>query len=267
MTRKTLFLTLTLFALFNVTSSAQFEDGTIAPDFTVSDINGDSHQLYSLIDEGKTVVLSFFWTIDPVSWSNHSQGHLNDVWNQRGPNGTGDYFVIGIEGVASTTLEDLNGTGSNTSGDWVSGTPYPLVNLEAESTLPMDYEINFYPTYYVICPEDTTVRRISVSSLENFTTNNGCTENNTTSIDSELEESEFSIYPNPASEYIQLTLPESITEHSLFTITDFMGKVVFSQKTTDLVSERLPLNHLPKGVYLATLYTNKRSISRRISIQ
>ena len=49
-----------LLALFiSFSASAQLPDGSIAPDFTAEDINGVEHNLYSLLDQGKKVIIDF----------------------------------------------------------------------------------------------------------------------------------------------------------------------------------------------------------------
>ena len=40
-------------------AQAQLPDGSVAPDFTATDIDGNEWNLYSLLDEGKTVILDF----------------------------------------------------------------------------------------------------------------------------------------------------------------------------------------------------------------
>ena len=44
--------------LTSTTSMAQLPDGSIAPDFTATDINGVEHNLYSYLDSGYQVILN-----------------------------------------------------------------------------------------------------------------------------------------------------------------------------------------------------------------
>ena len=51
-------LLLLIVALFSFNNSqAQLPNGSLAPDFTLTDLNGTSHNLYSLLDDGYTVYL------------------------------------------------------------------------------------------------------------------------------------------------------------------------------------------------------------------
>ena len=43
--------------MIGIASFAQLPDGSIAPDFTATDINGVEHNLYDLLAEGKKVIV------------------------------------------------------------------------------------------------------------------------------------------------------------------------------------------------------------------
>jgi hypothetical protein len=67
---------------------------------------------------------------------------------------TDDVMVFFIEGDGATTLADLQGSTSGTQGDWITGTPYPIINpaSTATTTFNNDYNIGYFPTIYMICP-------------------------------------------------------------------------------------------------------------------
>ncbi len=124
-------------------------DNAIAPNFTVTDINGVSHTLYDYLDQGKMVILDFSATWCPPCWAYHQAHILADIYNAYGPNGTNEVMVLFIEADASTPLSALYGTG-NTQGDWVTGTPYPIIN---DASLNGDYAISYFPTLYAVCSD------------------------------------------------------------------------------------------------------------------
>ena len=133
------------------TAFAQLPDGSIAPDFTATDINGDEWNLYDLLDEGNTVILDFYATWCGPCWNYKETGILEDLWNTFGPEGTGDLYVFALESDDATTNADLHGTGPNTTGDWVTGTPFPMFdNMSNVFDL---YGNTYYPTIYTICPD------------------------------------------------------------------------------------------------------------------
>ncbi|MFT4660865.1 MAG: hypothetical protein ACI8XB_001133 [Patiriisocius sp.] len=142
-------------ALLTCVSFAQLADGTIAPNWTLTDINGDSHTLYDYLDDGYTVVLDFSATWCGPCWDYHTSGELEDLYINHGPAGmanvsettTNDIMVFMIEGDASTTDAQLNGA-AGSQGDWVAGTPYPIID---DASLTSAW-VDAWPTLYTICP-------------------------------------------------------------------------------------------------------------------
>jgi len=144
-----------LFAVLTISSTAlaQLPSGSIAPDFTATDINGDEYNLYDLLDEGNTVILDFYATWCGPCWS-YKQTHIfENLWGTFGPEGTGDLYIFALESDDSTTDADLNGTGPATAGDWVTGTPYLM--FDNMSNVFDAYQNSYYPTIYTVCPDGT----------------------------------------------------------------------------------------------------------------
>ena len=145
--KKQILFFLMVFKLFSV--NAQLANGSIAPDWTMTDIDGNTHTLYDYLDSGKAVILDFSATWCPPCWDYHNTHALEDLYTNYGPSGTDEVMVFLIEPDTSTTLADLNGTGSNTLGDWVTGTNYPIIDDASQNSA---YNIISYPTVYLICP-------------------------------------------------------------------------------------------------------------------
>jgi hypothetical protein len=142
--------TILILALSLTTANAQMPDGSIAPNWTLSDINGTSHTLYNLLDSGYVVFLDFSATWCGPCWNYHNSHAFRDLYNQYGPGTSANKVrVFMVEGDASTTSSDLVGTGSNTWGDWTAGVPYPIID---NSSLTSPYQIGYWPTIYKICP-------------------------------------------------------------------------------------------------------------------
>lgn len=141
-------------ALFlGTTAFAQLADGSTAPDFTSADLDGNSHALYAdYLNNGMPVIMDVSATWCPPCWGYHESHALKDLYNVYGPGGSNEVGVIFVEGDGSTGLSELQGTG-NTAGDWVTGTPYPILD---DANIANLFEISAYPTVFGICPDGTT---------------------------------------------------------------------------------------------------------------
>lgn len=154
-------LLLSLAVLCGASAYAQTPVGTVVSNFTLTDINGNSHSLFNYLDQGMMVVIDVSATWCGPCWSYHNAGHLNNFYNQYGPTGSiqpGAAMVFFIEGDPQTTLADLNGSGANTQGDWVTGENMPIINLANQASFENSgMSIDYYPEMYVICPNRVIV--------------------------------------------------------------------------------------------------------------
>lgn len=146
----------------NANSVMPLNDNAIAPDFTVTDLNGVSHTLYDYLDDGKMVILDFSATWCPPCWNYHQAHILKDIYTAYGPNGTDEIMVLFIEADPSTPVSALYGTG-NTQGDWVTGTPYPIID-DGNGSLNSAYQISFFPTLYGVC-SDRKIYQVGQTSI------------------------------------------------------------------------------------------------------
>ena len=178
---KKLLFSLSLCIGFLGSSNAQMPDGTFCPDFTGTDLNGNVHNLYTYLDQGYTVVVDVSATWCGPCWSYHTGGALEDLWVNHGPTGgtgvsastTNDVIVLWIEGDNSTTLADLQGTGGNTQGDWITGTNFPIID---DGSIASTLGIAYYPTIYTIYPDryvEESGQQSATAHYSNITSNAG----------------------------------------------------------------------------------------------
>jgi thiol-disulfide isomerase/thioredoxin len=164
----TTFLTTVLLFLspnLSANSVMPLSDNAIAPDFTVTDLNGVSHTLYDYLDDGKMVILDFSATWCPPCWNYHQAHILKDIYTTYGPNGTDEIMVLFVEADVSTPVSALYGTG-NTQGDWVTGTPYPIID-DGNGSLNNAYQISFFPTLYGVC-SDRKIYQVGQTSISGW---------------------------------------------------------------------------------------------------
>lgn len=160
--KKTLLLTSLLVAYLS--ANAQLEDGSIAPDFSALDLNGVEHSLYAdYLDNGKSVLIDFSATWCSPCWGFHQSHVMSDLYLAYGKDGSDEIGVIFVEAdIYDTVTENLYGEDvpgkAPTQGDWVTGTPYPII--EDNTTLKLNgnakYKVGSFPTIYTICEGSKT---------------------------------------------------------------------------------------------------------------
>ena len=157
------------FGIFLFPAAAQLPNGSIAPDFEVQDINGQSQHLYDLLAQDKIVILEISATWCPPCWSYHQSHALQELYAAHGPTGDDKIRALWVEGDPATNLACIygqSGCNSQSSGDFATGTPYPILNSSDIANL---FQISYYPTIFIICPNKKTMEVDQLSADDLWT--------------------------------------------------------------------------------------------------
>ncbi|MEX1189196.1 MAG: T9SS type A sorting domain-containing protein [Bacteroidia bacterium] len=255
--------------LFSIKADAQI--GATAPDFTVTDLNGNQIKLYQdILDQGLIAVIDVSATWCGPCWSLHSSHALRDLHETYGANGSNQLRVVFYEGDANTTLADLQGTTAGTQGNWLADTPYPIIN---ESPLTLNLGIwapDGFPTVSIVRPSDKQI----VADTWNLTSLQGQVNaiNNATGITlqalgiNEVTKNMVNfVYPNPANDMVSLNLEDFKGLQSNIEVYNMQGQLVLRLTQNSNIAN-VSVSELPSGKYLVRAFNNEKSMNQLISV-
>jgi hypothetical protein len=73
-------------------------------------------------------------------------------------------------------MADLQGLTGASQGDWITGTPYPIINPPSGATTAInnDYNVGYFPTVYAICPNRTITETGQATVATQYAARNAC---------------------------------------------------------------------------------------------
>jgi cytochrome oxidase Cu insertion factor (SCO1/SenC/PrrC family) len=254
--KKLLFLAL---LFIKVNTYAQLANGSLAPDFTLTDYYGNTHNLYAYLNAGKTVIVEIFAAHCPSCWAYHQTQKLKNMYNNYGPNGTNELMILALEYDQWNDSNAFIGNGPAwvTQGNWLDGTPYPIFNVEDPNrNVFANYNVTFYPAIYKICP-NKIIERLLTSETESqiYQKVQDC--------QSALSMNDLQLNTNV---YINQNLRQLVISEyqkiAQVNILNLQGQTV--KTINNIHSNPINLNNLPQGVYLFEIFNENKTIRKKL---
>ncbi len=236
-------------ALFTLAGSGAAQPSVSqAVDFTATDIHGNQIHLFDLLDQGKYVLLDFFFTT--CSGCIDIQPSMVQAYQRLGCNQHEVFFM-------EVTYTDNASAATNWCNQY--GVEYPTISREnGGMTIDYQYGISAYPTVILIAPDRSFAISdlwpiSSAQSIINALAPFGIQEHECTTGVTEQVPSEGKLYPNPADGFI--TLEDMSTTSCL--VYDLSGRQIGQYKNLD-GQLRIVTKDWPNGFYLLQTDTGMR---------
>lgn len=226
--------------------------GNPAPNFTVTDTHGDTHTLYQYLDSGKVVVLDFFYTT--CIPCQYYSPQVNLAYEKYGCNTANVIFMsIDYNDTNAEVLaydQEYNIKFPSVSG--LNGGGNAVVNL---------YDIEGFPTFYLIDSSKTIIEHITPPTLQVFDfrfAQHGILPAECISAAHEnVRNQNLQIFPNPvgAGSEVSLRFSDDVLGECSYKIFNALGQV--AQEGVLLAGEAsqptLSVAQLSPGVYFLNL--------------
>jgi hypothetical protein len=233
-----------------------------AIDFIAADIAGDTLHLFEILNEGQFVYINFFRVDCAIDDENVGKSEV--AFNYFGCNG-GDVFFLGVN------------TGNNKSevADFVdiNNINYPVISGidgTTVSTIFEDYDVQASPTFILIAPSDSIIEQNiwlveTEKQIIDVLESQGITETAFTVGINEVSNADKNIlklFPNPATDNIQLSIKLDDFNNVDIRMFDIVGKEVLYQKI-DNATPTLSIQDFPAGIYFIALLNDNQPVSTK----
>lgn len=264
---KHLFILLFLTLIVNFSSAqSNIPIGATCPDFSTTDINGQSHSLSAYCQAGKYVIIEFF-----TYWCVHCKEpalNLHNFYNKYGCN-QGDVIVLGIESDASSTMNQL------LYFKELAGIPsisFPTVlGSTGGYAIRNQYGVTGFPTFVLIGPDQKMINNginiwsnpelAYIHAYEGAFPPGAISEMSCepVSIEQHVSQSNLNVYPNPAMNELNVSI-QGIQE---IQIIDIAGKIISSGCFHNENNIKMFVTNLQSGIYLLKVTTESGVVSKK----
>lgn len=257
--KKILFLfCLISYSFIGLSQIQNYALGDVVNDFTVTDIEGVEHNLYSYTAAGKDVFINFF--IVNSTPSRVTLKHYNHLHDHYGCN-QGDIICLSINGgidddaAVSEFFSDNGGLYEHT----------PAVSKDGgASDVRVDFNPEGYPTYCLIGSDNKLLHRniwpaLSLADFQSAFPSGFSPEANPCTVgtnDFQSEKNNAVVSPNPVSEELCITFSNTDLKNASLFIYNLRGDTIATYRNQSF-SEKLviPVHELTEGLYIANIRT------------
>ncbi|OUS02490.1 hypothetical protein A9Q86_03010 [Flavobacteriales bacterium 33_180_T64] len=227
------------------------------PDFTSSGNTDISNIGFTLmLPDGNADVTNLTGLLGGRPWAVNSNATAAILQANYGGDGTEDAFLITLDPgqtlLSHNTGDQIDLVSFDVSNSPTTGTMRFLLNTE---TIAMNAS-NALDSFFQSNIDNTTTQNYFLglaSGMESFSFS-------VLGIEDTVILKNMSIYPNPASEFINIS---SSIEIEIVKVFNVLGKEVLSTNETS----QLKVNHLQSGIYFLKIFANKRSATKKIVIK
>ncbi len=258
-------ITLILLASLSFATSKAQTGLTNAVDFTVTDLQGNSINLFNLLNQGKYVCIDFFFTTCVPC--QQAAPKFKTAFQNYGCN-TNNVIFMSIDNGDSKALVT---TYENT---YVGAGGPPMVSgVEGNgSSVVTAYGIGAFPTFILIAPSKVIVQKdmwpISVATdFDPYFSPSGLAYHAcATGVNELAAPFHFEMFPNPVSDMLHISSVNGARINS-YIISDYSGRAVLSsdKKLTGKEETLINVSALPAGLYIASINTSEGLLVRKFS--
>jgi len=261
---KKLILVFLLASVYNLQAQlSNYSNGDTVNDFTVTDVNGNTHNLYTYTAAGKYVFIDFFYSV--CGGCQNFIPTFNELYDKYGCN-EGDLVCIAINSGYDKDIDVINF--ENTYGGTFNHAP--AVSVEGGcSAVITDFHPDYYPAVCLISPDNIMVNsEVSYGSIADLETAfptgfNPTPLTCTIGISDTAIAFDFSIYPNPSTSKgfrIDIRNQKNV-QLQIYTI---LGKKVYSKNRVK--SSEIIIPHLTSGAYFLSIKTRKGILTKKLIV-
>ena len=267
------------FSFTTMRSFAQLiPDGSTAPNFTFTDMEGKTQDLYAYLSAGKPVVVDISATWCHPCWLYHTSGELESFYNQKGPAGTNQAMVIFVEGDDSTSDGCMIDAGciptlrGGTEGNWVSGTPYPMCNPPASQITPFmeacfpPGNYAYFPAIFLVCTDKKIKNLDQLTAAELVSALATCP--SPLSINNIDLDSYVSVFPSLSGGNISVNIKGVNPEPVNVKIYNVMGEIISQavENTSITKNIKFDLTQQPDGMYFVEVRSGSARTIKKIML-